>query len=370
MNKERIEKNTHKMKIGMVLGCFAPLHKGHMELILKAKKENNKIYIIVCGYNGDKGEPLLPLKKRVRYVKETFKNDHLVEVIYVNDTKLGIDQSMSDDNWQKWMGAVVGQMKNYDMIYDKVWYVGEPLYVEPIKKYGFGHTTEVVLVDRQVLPISATRIRNNPLKYWNYISPLFRKVYSHNVLITGTASEGKTTLTQDIAKLFGIPYSQEMGRLRLENTTKQDDELDFGDFHYNLYEQNKANADNIDSLANQGIVISDTDNLVTLMYARMYADEPNFELGEDDYQALHAIAKQQAKYIKWNKIFVLAPKGVFVDDGTRWMGHSDMESRNKLFNILIGLLNEFGYEYEILNNFHNNHNLKSHIHNQIHLINQ
>jgi nicotinamide riboside kinase len=46
---------------------------------------------------------------------------------------------------------------------------------------------------------------------------------------------------------------------------------------------------------------------------------------------------------------VLAPKGVFVDDGTRWMGHSSMESRNKLFNILIGLLNEFGYEYEILN---------------------
>lgn len=337
------------MRIGMVLGCFAPLHKGHMELILRAKKENDKCYVIVCGYDGDKGEPLLPLKKRIRYVKETFKNDPLVEVISVNDTELGIDQSMSDSNWEKWMGALVGQMKNYDMIYDKVWYVGEPAYVKPIKKYGFGYTTEVVLVDRQILPISATMIRNNPIKYWNYISPVFRKVYSHNVLITGTASEGKTTLTQDIAKLFGIPYSQEMGRLRLENTTKQDDELDFGDFHYNLYEQNKANADNIDGLSNQGVVISDTDNLVTLMYARMYADEPSFELSDDDYQALYVIAKQQAKYIKWNKIFVLAPKGVFVDDGTRWMGHSDMESRQKLFNILIGLLNEFGYEYEILN---------------------
>ena len=336
------------MKIGMVLGCFAPLHKGHMELILRAKKENDKCYVIVCGYDGDKGGPLLPLKKRIRYVKETFRNDPLVEVISVNDTELGIDQSMYVGNWRIWIQYVINNCINQDEVdFHRTWYVGEPSYVNMIKK--FDYWADVILVDRQVLPISATMIRNNPLKYWNYISPVFRKVYSHNILITGTASEGKTTLTQDIAKLFGIPYSQEMGRLRLENTTKQDDELDFGDFHYNLYEQNKANADNIDSLANQGIVISDTDNLVTLMYARMYADEPDFELGEDDYQALYAIAKQQAKYIKWHKIFVLAPKGIFVDDGTRWMGHSSMESRNKLFNILIGLLNEFGYEYEILN---------------------
>ena len=336
------------MRIGMVLGCFAPLHKGHMELILRAKKENDKCFVIVCGYDGDKGEHLLPLKKRYRYVKETFKNDPLIEVISVNDTELGIDQSMHSGNWRIWIQYVINNCVNPDEVdFHRTWYVGEPSYVNMIKK--FDYWADVVLVDRQVLPISATMIRNNPIKYWNYISPVFRKVYSHNVLITGTASEGKTTLTQDIAKLFGIPYSQEMGRLRLENTTKQDDELDFGDFHYNLYEQNRANADNIDGLANQGIVISDTDNLVTLMYARMYADEPTFELGEDDYQALYAIAKQQAKYIKWNKIFVLAPKGVFVDDGTRWMGHSDMESRQKLFNILIGLLNEFGYEYEILN---------------------
>ena len=333
------------MRIGMVLGCFAPLHKGHMELILRAKKENDKCYVIVCGYDGDKGEPLLPLKKRIRYVKETFKNDSLVEVISVNDTELGIDQSMSDSNWEKWLNRVYREMTPKDAASNKVWYVGEKSYVYSLIKFG----EQPIYVDRQELPISATMIRSNPLKYWNYISPIFRKVYSHNILITGTASEGKTNLTQDIAKLFGIPYSQEMGRLRMENVTKQDDELDFGDFHYNLYEQNKANADNIDSLANQGIVISDTDNLVTLMYARMYADEPEFELSEDDYQALYAIAKQQAKYIKWHKIFVLAPKGVFVNDGTRWMGHSDMESRNKLFNILIGLLNEFGYEYEILN---------------------
>lgn len=333
------------MKIGMVFGCFAPLHKGHMELILRAKKENDKCYVIVCGYDGDRGEPILPLKKRFRYVKETFKNDELVKVIYVNDTELGIDQSMCDSNWEKWLNKVYINMSSKDAASNKTWYVGESNYVKSLGKLY----EKAILIDRSVLPISASMIRNNPLKYWNYISPVFRKVYSHNILITGTASEGKTTLTQDVAKLFGIPYSQEMGRLRMEETNKQDDELDFADFHYNLYEQVKANANNIDSLSNPGIVISDTDNLVTLMYAKMYAKEPSFDLKEEDYQTLYDIVKRQSKYIKWSKIFVLSPKGEFVDDGTRWMGHSDMESRNKLFDILIDLLNDFGYEYEILN---------------------
>ena len=334
-----------KKTVGMVLGCFAPLHKGHMELILKAKKENDLCYVIVCGYNGDKGEPLLPLRKRVRYVNETFRNDELVKVISVNDTELGIDQSMSKSNWGTWLACVLNQLEdNGDDKLVRTWYVGEPRYVDDLANWN----ENAVLVNRQTLPISATKIRNNPMKYWNYISPVFRKVYSHNILITGTASEGKTTLTRDIARLFGLPHSEEMGRTRIEATAKTDNELDFGDFHYNLYEQNNENAKNIDGLSNQGIVISDTDNLVTLMYAKMYAEEPDFDLTYEDYDALYKLAKHQSKYIKWNKIFVLAPKGEFVDDGVRYMGHSDMETREKLFKSLIELLDDFGYDYEIL----------------------
>jgi NadR type nicotinamide-nucleotide adenylyltransferase len=334
-----------KKSVGMVLGSFAPLHKGHMELILQAKKENDLCYVIVCGYNGDKGEPLLPLRKRVRYVKETFKNDELVKVISVNDTELGIDESMSKSNWGIWLECVLNQLEKVgDNKLTRTWYVGEPRYVNDLANWN----ENAILINRQILPISATLIRNNPIKYWNYISPVFRKVYSHNILITGTASEGKTTLTRDIAKLFGLPHSEEMGRVRIETTAKKDNELDFGDFLYNLYEQNNENAKNIDGLSNRGVIISDTDNLVTLMYAKLYAEEPDFELTYEDYLALYTLAKRQSKYIKWNKIFVLAPRGEYVDDGYRYMGHKDMEIREKLFKSLIELLNDFGYEYEIL----------------------
>lgn len=333
------------MKIGIVFGCFCPLHQGHLDLIMQSKKQNDMCYVVVCGYENDRGGDLLPLAKRYRYVKEQFKNDPLIKVIYINDTELGIDESMSLDNWRIWSNAVFKKMGIY-LFNALTWYVGEKSYV---KSLGEQIGENVVYVDRTKLPISGTMIRQNPLKYWNYIAPTFRKVFSHNILITGTASEGKTTLTQDIARYFGLPYSEEMGRLRLEQTTKTDEELDFTDFHFNLYEQNKVNAQNIDSLANPGVIISDTDNLVTLMYAKKYAEEKEFLLTEEDYQTLYAIAKSERKNVRWSKIFVLAPKGVFVDDGTRCMKHSDMESRAGLFNHLISLLDEFGYEYEILN---------------------
>lgn len=336
---------SNMRKTGVVLGCFCPLHKGHLDLIMQAKKENDLCYVIVCGYEGDRGGELLPLSKRYRYVKQTFANDELVKVIYINDTELGIDQSMSKSNWKIWLNEVFRKMGEDAYRYKRIWYVGESNYVMSLG--AFGENSK--LISRQILPISATMIRNNPLKYWDYIAPEFRKVFSHNILITGTASEGKTTLVKDIARYFALPYSEEMGRNRIVETNKIDSELDFGDFHYNLYEQNKVNAENIDSLSNRGIIISDTDNLVTLMYAKQYALEPDFELNMEDYHALYQVAKQQSKYIKWHKIFVLAPTGTFIDDGVRYLGHSSMESRRAMFNSLIELLEDFGYDYEVLN---------------------
>lgn len=329
--------------VGIVLGCFCPLHQGHLDLIMRAKKENDLCYIVVCGYKGDRGGDLLPLEKRYRYVCQEFANDENVKIIKVNDDELGLDQSFSLSNWKIWLNDVYKKLDR-DYLSNLVWYVSEPQYAEVLEYYN----ERVVYENRALNPISGTMIRENPIKYWNKIAPSFRKVFSQNILIVGTASEGKTTLTQDIGRYFGIPYSVEMGRTRMEETTKTDCELDFGDFHYNIYEQNKLNAQLIDNHNNRGVIISDTDNLVTLMYAKKYAEEENFKLSMDDYQVLKDIVKKQSKYVKWKKVFVLAPQDNYVDDGIRYMGHSDKETREKLFNHLIELLDEFGYNYEIL----------------------
>ena len=37
---------------------------------------------------------------------------------------------------------------------------------------------------------------------------------------------------------------------------------------------------------------------------------------------------------RWDKIFLVAPHGVFVDDHTRYMAHSGMKERKELYDIL------------------------------------
>ena len=56
--------------IGIVFGGFCPLHQGHLDLIMRAKKENDYAIVVVCGYDTDPiaEEAQLPLIKRFRII--------------------------------------------------------------------------------------------------------------------------------------------------------------------------------------------------------------------------------------------------------------------------------------------------------------
>ena len=137
----------------------------------------------------------------------------------------------------------------------------------------------------------------------------------------------------------------------MEENGKTDVDLTINDFLEFLIEQRRQTKEKIESPGNQGIVISDTDNLVTLMYARAYVDDPSIDLTKKDYDSLLAVAKNLQRGITWNKIFLLPPKNDFVDDGSRYMAQSSIEERTKNYNILTNLLHEFGWwdKVEIIN---------------------
>ena len=346
------------MKVGITFGGYCPMHQGHLDLIMKAKKENDICYVIVCGYDNEPraNETGLTLNRRFTLVKQMFKDDEQIKVIQVNDTELGIDESMSETNWHIWLDYVRSiTLSNGRSPLDVVtWYVGEESYVTSLNKCKderFRFISNVVYVDRGINPISATMIRENPIKYWNKIAWAFRPYFSTNILITGTASEGKSTLTRDIATYFGIPYSEEYGRTYMEFYGKSDTDLTINDFQEFLIEQPRDTKAKIESPGNNGIVISDTDNLVTLMYAQAYVEDPNIDLTEDDYKTLETLAWNIKRGIQWDKIFLLPPKNKFVDDGCRYMEQSSMEERQKNFDKLVNLLHKFGWwdKVEVIN---------------------
>lgn len=325
-------------RIGVVFGSFAPLHQGHLDLIMQAKKENDGgCIVIVCGYDGDKGEPLMPHNKRYRYVREFFADDDLVAVYAINDTEIGIDKY--PNGWDGWMDE-------FEKIWDKAvdhqhtptfwgpnryWYVGDKQYYDDLTE----RAEMAVLVDRLAEnPISATMIRQNPIKHWDKITFPFRRVFSTNILICGTASEGKSVMTADLGKYFNAPYSWEWARDYMRESCVSDWELDGADFIAFLEGQYNLNKKLINSPANHGIFFADSDALVTKMYAGYYANDPTCAVTQEEYEKVAVVADELTRKSHWDKIYLLCPHGTFVDDHERFMNHSGMKERQELFDIL------------------------------------
>ena len=341
-NKNMLHAYQKELKgntVGIVFGSFAPLHQGHLDCIYRAKKENDGgALVISCGYDGDKGEPLMPHCKRYRYVREFFANDDLVAVYSINDSELGLEEYPK--GWKGWLEeferiwskAVVGNP-------DRVWYVGDLNYYVDLTSFG----EKCILLDRLAdNPISATKIRNNPIKHWDKITLPFRRVFSTNILICGTASEGKSVLTEDLGKYFNAPYSYEYARQYMKESCVADWELNSADYLAFLEGQYRLNRKLICSKENNGLFFADSDSMVTRMYAEYYSKDKSCALTEKEFEALAVTADEITAKCKWDKIYLLCPKGVFVDDHERFMAHSGMKERLELFEILCNNIKRSG----------------------------
>ena len=334
-------------RVGVVFGSFAPLHQGHLDLIMRAKKENDGgAIVIVCGFDGDKGEPMMPHSRRYRYVREFFADDDLVAVYGINDTEIGAP--MYPNGWPKWLEEfnriwAQATKPSWEEIKtekfsgaqcvepERVWYVGDHEYFLDLTQ----RNEKAILVDRVAdNPICATMIRQNPVKHWDKITFPFKRLFSHNILICGTASEGKSTLTADLGKYFNAPYSHEYARDYMRESCVADWELDGADFMAFLDGQYRLNRSLINSPGNNGIFFADSDSMVTRMYAEYYAKDGSCGLSEKEFEQVASMADAITAKCRWDKIFLLAPKGVFVDDHERYMAHSGMNERQELFNIL------------------------------------
>ena len=129
------QKPLKEDNIGVVFGSFAPLHQGHLDLIMRAKKENDGgCIVIVCGYDNDKGSPKMPHERRYRYVREYFADDDLVAVYSINETELGLGQYPA--GWPGWMKEF---KRLWEIAVDpisinsrRIWYVGDPNYKDDL----------------------------------------------------------------------------------------------------------------------------------------------------------------------------------------------------------------------------------------------
>ena len=349
--------------LAVVFGTFAPMHIGHVDLITRAKRENDAALVVVSGTNTeeDRGTRVgLHLKRRFRYVREVFHDDELVVV-----DKLDEEGIISEQNWFEILHELIKE--NTDYQFEKItFYIGEEKYQKPLLSYfenvfndeyllGKSDTESsdsiikkevgIKIIDKSIIPVSSAEILKKPLAHWRYITKPFRRHFTKKELVVGSASGGKTTLIKDLGRIFNAPVSLEYARYYQGVHNVRDDELDTNDYIRLFAYQNHQTSNIIDSGSHSGIVFVDTNATVTMAYVDYYLKDV---ISEEEYQALNLSYKVAVSKEKWDLIVLIPPKSAYVNDGFRDMSMSSQDIRDDFTNHLIELLKRDGFEDKLL----------------------
>ena len=150
------------MRIGLVFGTFAPMHLGHMDVINTAKEEMDKVIVVCCGHEGDRGYPMFPLEKRYELAAKEFAEDEKVFVTKLHDTDPEIKKYWNQQQiWDYWVDRMLLHLFQKELIVAKdelVFYTSEGDYTELIE-----NTPQHIKVRRchRDRPVSGTMIRGD-----------------------------------------------------------------------------------------------------------------------------------------------------------------------------------------------------------------
>jgi HTH-type transcriptional regulator, transcriptional repressor of NAD biosynthesis genes len=238
------------MRRGLVLGKFMPIHNGHIKLIEYAVKQCDLLYVWICVSNK---EPISG-ELRFNWIKDIFKNnDKIKPVLFEYDESLLPNTSESSRQVSEiWAKVIKQNLPIIDVIISS-------------EQYG-DFVAEFLNIKHKYFPIcritSATAIRNNPYKNWEFIPDIVKPFFYRKVCLLGTESTGKSTLTKRIAKYFDADFVSEVGRNVVENTNT----CQFS----NLVEIARTHAEKIISMKKylNKMLIIDTDITITKSYSK------------------------------------------------------------------------------------------------------
>lgn len=153
-------------KIGAFAGKFLPPHIGHISQIKQSAKQVDELRVVLAE-NPEKvkklcqseGLPYINKDIRLAWLKESFKDESNIKFYYMDET--GLESFPEDmEKWAEKFKKIVGNDVNVKF--------ADETYRELNEKY-FAEC-EFASFDRTIIDISATKIRQNPKKFFDYIS--------------------------------------------------------------------------------------------------------------------------------------------------------------------------------------------------------
>ncbi len=244
------------MTHGVVIGKFYPPHRGHRHLIDTAVSQADRVTVMVVDGRGE--DP--PAALRAGWLRE----------LHPDATVIVVPDIGRDDDSAAWAQAARDAVDHdtIDAVFDS-----EPYgvrWAEAISRLQ-GADCRNVFVGRGLVQISATQVRDDPARYWDYIDAPVRAHYVVRVCVVGAESTGSTTLARSLAAAYATVWVPEYGRdYTLEKyTIGTGDRWLPSDFLRIALEQN-ALEDRMAREAPVGILFCDTDALATALWEEVY----------------------------------------------------------------------------------------------------
>lgn len=236
---------------GLVIGKFLPVHKGHLALISFAARQCDELIVSMSEAPADPIDP----KLRLTWLKQLTAVWPNVKVASLKD-----DFDREDLAWKErthiWAQVINKAYGRIDKVFSS-------------EEYGeyFARNLGAINVDfdreRRMVPASASKIREAPFSYWEFIPEIVQPFFVKKVCFYGPESTGKSSTAVRMAQHYNTVSVPEVAReMLVTNDFTLDDIVRIG------HAQTQRTLERTKS-ANK-ILFSDTDLITTQIYSRHY----------------------------------------------------------------------------------------------------
>jgi HTH-type transcriptional repressor of NAD biosynthesis genes len=296
-----------------VFGKFLPFHKGHEAIIHFAKAKCDLLTVLVCASDRE----TIPAVTRKKWIENTFSGYRNVAVISFNysESQLPNTSDSSLEVSKIWAEKFREFFPDYDLVFTSEEYGNYVASFMGIKHIAFD-------IPKKLFPVSSTAVRNNLFANWKFLPDSVKPHFAIKVVILGTESTGKSSLTEKLVRHYSCSGVAEAGRDLIADSNS----FQFEDLH--LVAKEHANRINHAVCGHHPLIIIDTDIHITMSYAQFIFGR---ELDTDEW-IYNSNRAELYLYLK-NDV-------AYIDDGTRLNEAErnllDLSHRNVLRNHRIG----------------------------------
>jgi HTH-type transcriptional repressor of NAD biosynthesis genes len=294
----------------LIIGKFQPLHKGHLSLIDFALTKAQSVVVCATAHSAE----VIPLEQRVSWLKESYKEGIDVRGLYYDPMLLNassVSDVKSSEEWADYLNDQFPDFSEIDVL------IGSELYVKYMAEY-IGIEYIVYDQKRKNVQISATAIKDDIVRFWDYLSPAAKRTYVRHMCICGSESTGKSTTCKRVEEEFNfVTMIPEIGRCLVGKS-------EFCSFETlrKIFSIHNSLLEAVVFDPPTPIIIWDTDNITTLSYCSyLYPKEKKEAL----IGGLHIPIA--------DKYFFFESNIDFVDDNTRLAEDAAYALRNNHIQI-------------------------------------